>query len=121
MQTPGSSMDDLFTEEELELARLETNIHEEREWQDRKFWGSVLDTKQGRYVINCILEEMTHVYAVSFDPSSTHVTAFREGERNVGNGIITRAFANRQELFSLMRTEHEDRLNNEKERRGEND
>ena len=73
---------------------------------DIAMWDAVLDTVAGRYVINCILEEMSRPFAGSFDAQNPRLTDFREGERNVGNKLISRAFGKRPQLFNLMREEH---------------
>ena len=80
---------------------------------DENAWNDVLDTVSGRYVINYILEKMTHPFAVSFSAESARLTDFREGERNVGNKLIAHAFGKRQSLYNLMREEHAKRTNGE--------
>ena len=74
--------------------------------RDDGMWKAVLGTVHGRYVINCILEEMTHCNHMSFVAENPHLTSFREGERHVGNLIMARAFTNRQNFFTIMRDEH---------------
>ena len=73
---------------------------------DIAYWDDVVNTYAGRYVINCILEEMAKPFNMSFNPDNPRVTDFREGERNVGNQIIGRAFMDRSQLFNKMRDEH---------------
>ena len=74
---------------------------------DEEAWGEVLHNPAGRYVINCVLEEMSKPFAASFNPDSARLTDFREGERNVGNKLIARAFGGkRQHYFTMMRDEH---------------
>ena len=80
---------------------------------DKKMWDVVLDTYEGRYVINFILETFTHPYELSFDENSERLTVFREGERNVGNAIIAHAFKETT-VYSRMRREHSQRLEKEK-------
>ena len=80
---------------------------------DENAWNAVLNTASGRYVINCILEKMTHPFEVSFSAENTRLTDFREGERNVGNKLIAHAFGKRQSLYNLMREEHAKRTNGE--------
>ena len=82
---------------------------------DNEAWHKVLQTFEGRYVINCILEDMARPFAGSFHADNSRLTDFREGERNVGNKIIARAFGSgRSRFFTVMREEHEQR----KERHG---
>ena len=81
-----------------------------RERYDIQAWDEVLSTETGRYVINNILE-MSRPFAGSFDAQNVYVTAFREGERNVGNKVIAHAFDTRLRLFTLMREEHIKRQN----------
>ena len=69
-------------------------------------WLTVLNTYEGRYVINCILEEMARPFEISFNPDNSRLTDFREGERNVGNQIIACAFGDRPALLNQMRDEH---------------
>ena len=72
-------------------------------------WLSVLNSYEGRYVINCILEEMARPFELSFNPDSPRLTDFREGERNVGNQIIARAFGDHPTLMDKMRDEYIER------------
>ena len=72
-------------------------------------WLTVLKSYEGRYVINCILEEMARPFELSFNPDNSRLTDFREGERNVGNQIIARAFGDRPALLNQMRVEHLER------------
>ena len=83
--------------------------------RDANLWAAVLDLYAGRYVINCILENMARPFEISFNPDNSRLTDFREGERNVGNMLIARAFGDHPELLNRMRDEHNERekeLNN---------
>ena len=79
---------------------------ERRKARDNDYWSIVLGTEAGRYVINCILEEIAPVYRMSFSADNPHVTSFREGERNAGNKIMARAFTDRDSYYRIMREEH---------------
>ena len=77
--------------------------------RNKELWLTVLKSYEGRYVINCILEEMSRPFELSFNPDNSRLTDFREGERNVGNQIIAHAFENHPALMSQMRDEHLER------------
>ena len=72
---------------------------------DKYMWESVIETEEGRYVLFTILDEYSRPFQLSFNPASTHMTAFREGERNVGMRIIERAFGGQPELYDAMNNE----------------
>ena len=83
--------------------------------RDANLWTQVLSSYEGRYVINCILENMARPFAISFNPDNSRLTDFREGGRNVGNMLIAHAFGDRPKLMDKMRDEHAERekeLNN---------
>ena len=81
--------------------------------RDSNAWVSVLNSYEGRYVINCILEEMARPFELSFNPDNSRLTDFREGERNVGNRLIARAFEDRPHLMDKMRDEYLERKKGE--------
>ena len=103
------SKDEVFDAgNEVHVARQrERMLRTER--RNEAFWLTVLKSYEGRYVINCILEEMARPFELSFNPDNSRLTDFREGERNVGNQIIARAFGERPVLLNQMRTEHLER------------
>ena len=72
---------------------------------DEMCWDMVLNSPEGRYVINSILE-MARPFAASFSLDNPRLTDFREGERNIGNKLIAHAFqGKRQALFTRMSDE----------------
>ena len=93
----------------------EEQVAKRKEWaarvkaKDDAIWAHVLNTYEGRYIVNYILEEMARPFELSFNPDNSRLTDFREGERNVGNQLIARAFSDHPSLFNLMRDEYLER------------
>ena len=106
---------------EPEAALAQKKERERKQRLDEDMWNAVLTTVQGRYVINCILEEMARAFHMSFDPSNPHMTSFREGRRDVGNKIMERAFTNRSNLLTIMRDEHQARMKGDQNARTSTD
>lgn len=60
----------------------------EREESRKRALGSLLATVDGRLYVWDQLESC-HIFTMSYAPNSFDQTAFREGERNVGNRLLT--------------------------------
>src|SRR6185369_17682745 len=64
----------------------------------------VLNTRAGRkYIWNILV--MCGVNQLSYHRGDTHETAFREGERNIGNRILADIMDCNAEIYAIMRTE----------------
>lgn len=67
---------------------------------DASVVGALMETKQGRAWIFGILDA-AHIYQPSFD-RDPHVTAFREGERNLGLRILSEVQSSAPREYTSM-------------------
>tara|TARA_R110002072_G_scaffold273239_1_gene433933 strand:+ start:1738 stop:2118 length:381 start_codon:yes stop_codon:yes gene_type:complete len=104
-----------FEEEEVEALRDEISRNDLIEAEENKrCWAKVLSTYEGRYVIHQIVEGMAKQRSSSFAGEQTHKTAFREGQRSIGEIILRDGFTNRGETYILMLSEAEKRAQSKK-------
>lgn len=61
---------------------------EERAKQDREDARALIRTREGARFFARLLE-LCGVNRLSYTPGDTHATAFKEGQRNVGNAVLS--------------------------------
>lgn len=100
-------MDDyeMYEEEEIQQQQFYDKVMRIKAEADAANWNNVLNTVEGRYVIDFILSEFSKPFNASFDPESERHTCFREGERNVGNKILNYIMSNNMEHWYTMERE----------------
>lgn len=103
------AQEEYFDDEAAKL-REARKLRREARREANAYWDQVLGTYAGRFVINDILENMAQFFAGSFAGEQTHMTAFKEGHRNVGAQIMEQGFTRDQNLFTLMRSEFTQRV-----------
>lgn len=74
---------------------------------DRQVIKNLLSTEPGRSWFWRFLESC-HCFSLSFDPDSDRISAFREGERNIGNRLLADLVKSDPESYTLMMKEHND-------------
>ena len=60
---------------------------EQRDKRDMEDIGALLPTREGARFFARLLE-LCGVYRLSYEPGDTHATAFKEGQRNIGNIVL---------------------------------
>jgi hypothetical protein len=55
--------------------------------QDMKDIWALLSTREGARFFSRLLD-LCGLYRMSYEPGDTHLTAFREGQRNIGNIVF---------------------------------
>jgi len=76
-----------------------------REKESREVVATLLSTPAGRNWMWQLLEA-AHCFELSFSPDSQSVTAFREGERNIGLSLIAQITRTAPESFIQMMREN---------------
>jgi hypothetical protein len=71
----------------------------------------VMGTPAGRRFVWRLLGEFCHVNEMSFSPANSTVTAFAEGERNVGNRLVSEIHELDMEFYLLMQKEAMEKAN----------
>lgn len=89
--------------DERRLSARERRIRRQQAQADADL-REVLATRAGRAVLFQILRD-GRVYEQSFNPDSTHLTAFNEGRRSVGNQLLARIELAASEKLAIMRDE----------------
>ena|SRR5690348_16905418 len=95
-----------FDANDPEQVRKRQSKANRREKANRDVLANLLSTPDGRAWVWGWLES-THVFAVSFDPDP-YVSAFREGERNVGLRLISQVTTVAPEAYIQMMRERAD-------------
>lgn len=97
----------------------EFDASDEKQVQDRKSQLGRQAAADAQVIVNLVstepgrswlfrLLESCHTFSLSFDPDSDRVSAFREGERNVGNRILADLVKASPETYVLMMKEKND-------------
>jgi hypothetical protein len=74
---------------------------------DQQVVSNLVSTEPGRSWLYRFLESC-HCFSLSFDPESDRISAFREGERNIGNRLLADLVKASPDTYVLMMKEKND-------------
>lgn len=103
--------DEYDTSDELQVKERKTRAQLDQE-RASAVLARVLDSPHGREVIWGILEK-AGVHRTSFSGENTHLTAFKEGRRDLGNELLAECLTARPQCYNVMRDEAEARRANQ--------
>ena len=90
---------------------------EERDKRDRADMEALLPTREGARFFARLLE-LCGVYRLSYEPGDTHATAFKEGQRNIGNIVMAGLMQLEGAAQILKRAEQEREVDGKDESKG---
>lgn len=97
--------EDIGDEEQVGRRKTRAQLAREREVADT---AKVLDTAAGRAFIWRLLEK-GGFHTLSFSGEETHLTAFKEGRRDMANWALAECLTARPQCYNVMRAEAEER------------
>ncbi len=103
--------DEYDTNDEAQVKERKTRAQLDQE-RDSAVLARVLDSAHGRHVIWGILEK-AGFHRISFAGEQTHLTAFNEGRRSLGNELLAECLTARPQCYNVMREEAETRRANQ--------
>ena len=103
--------DEYDTNDEAQVKERKTRAQLDQE-RDIAVLARVLDSAHGRHVIWAILEK-AGIHRTSFAGEATHLTAFKEGQRDIGNQLLAECLTARPQCYNVMRDEAEARRANQ--------